>query len=314
MVQRYYSTRSEKDARKVGYFVCALLFIGPPVFYLPAMAARLFLPALDNGQMNQVYALICKSVLPAGFMGLVIAAMFSATMSTLAGDYNAAASVLTNDFYKRMVAPNATPRQQMLAARVATVLVGSLVIGLTFVMQTAQGANDLFDVTNKMFGVFLPPVAIPMMLGLVTRRISRRGGVLGLLGGIAAGLGIFVAGSRWPELREMGTIFLTTCAATAAGLLGGTWLFPDDRAHDETLNAFFERVGKPGPVLQGPAARITFWPLVAGGLAFIGSVLILACVLTRPFAEVRVSVWGGAAMLAVAGAFAWLSKRQGPPA
>ncbi len=312
MVQRYYSTRSEKDARKVGYFVSVLLVIGPPIFYLPAMASRLFLPALSNGQMNQVYALICKDVLPAGFMGLVIAAMFSATMSTLAGDYNAAASVLTNDFYKRMIAPDASPKRQMVAARLATALVGTLVIGITFVMQSAQGANDLFDVTNKMFGIFLPPVAIPMMLGLVTRRVSRRGGVAGLLGGIVVGLAVFVAGSRWPELRQMGTIFLSTATATLTGLALGTLLLPDDPAHGEALARFFEKVDKPSPVIEGPPARITFWPLVAGGLAFIACVLIASCLLTRPYAEVRVSVWGGTAMLAVAGAFAWLSKRQGP--
>jgi len=310
MVQRYYSTRSEKDARKVGYFVSVLLFIGPPIFYLPAMASRLFLPELANGQMNEVYALICKSVLPVGFMGLVIAAMFSATMSTLAGDYNAVASVLTNDFYKRMIAPDASPQKQMAVARLATGLVGAAVIGITFLMQSAQGANDLFDVTNKMFGIFLPPVAIPMMLGLVTRRISRRGGVMGLLGGLAVGLAVFAAGSHWPGLRTMGTIFLSTSSATIAGLLCGTLLFPDDRAHDEALTRFFAKVDTPGPVLEGPPARITFWPLVAGGLAAIASVLIVACLATRPYAEVRLSVWGGVAMLSVAAVFAWLGMRQ----
>ena len=311
MVQRYYSTRSEKDARKVGYFVSVLLLIGPPVFYLPAMTARVFLPDIAAGNMNEVYALVCKSVLPVGFLGLVIAAMFSATMSTLAGDYNAMASVLTNDFYKRMIAPDATPKKQMFVARLATGLVGAAVIGITFVMQNAQGANDLFDVTNKMFGIFLPPVAIPMMLGLVTRRVSRRGGVLGLLGGIAVGLTAFVLGARWPELRQMGTIFLITSGATFAGLLGGTLLFPDDRAHDAALTRFFDKVDTPGPVLEGPPAKIAFWPLVAGGLACIAGVLIVACLATRPFAEVRVSILGGCAMLAVAGCFAWLSRGKG---
>jgi len=309
MVQRYYSTRSEKDARKVGYLVSALLFIGPPVFYLPAMAARIFLPEIGAGHMNEVYALLCREVLPVGFMGLVIAAMFSATMSTLAGDLNAAASVLTNDFYTRMIDPKASPKKQMIMARAATLLVGATVIGVTFVMQHAQGANDLFDVTNRMFGIFLPPVAIPMMLGLVTRRVSRRGGVVGLLGGIAVGLTMFVMGSRWPELRAMGPIFLTTSAATLAGLFAGTRRFPDDAAHDATLTQFFEKVGTPSPVLEGPPARITFWPLVAGGLACIGCVLIGASLATRPFAEVRVSVGGGVALLAAAGIFWSLSKR-----
>ena len=45
MVQRYYSTRSEKDARKVGYFVSVLLTLGPPLFFLPAMAARTLPPS-----------------------------------------------------------------------------------------------------------------------------------------------------------------------------------------------------------------------------------------------------------------------------
>jgi len=311
MVQRYYSTRSEKDARKVGYLVCVLLTIGPPIFYLPAMAARVLMPDIPADRMNEVYALICKNVLPVGFMGLVIAAMFSATMSTLAGDYNAAASVVTNDFYKRMIAPDASPKKQMIVARLATILVGTLVIGITFIMQNAQGANDLFDVTNKMFGIFLPPIAIPMMLGLVTRRISRRGGVWGLLGGMAVGLVVFVLGSRWPVLREMGPIFYATTAATFAGLLIGTLLYPDDREHDEALTRFFEKVSTPSPVLEGPPAKITFWPLVAGGLVFIACVLIVACVVTRPFAEIRVSILGGVLMLAIAGFFLWLSKRQG---
>lgn len=310
MVQRYYSTRSEKDARKVGYFVAVLLFVGPPLFFLPAMTARVFLPEIPPERMNEVYALVCKSVLPAGFVGMVIAAMFSATMSTLAGDYNAVASVLTNDFYKRMLAPDASQKAQMAVARLATILVGAAVIGLTFVMQSAQGANDLFDVTNKMFGIFLPPIAIPMMLGLVTRRISRRGGVAGLLGGIAVGLMVFVAGAYWPGLRATGTILSATCTATFIGLALGTWLLPDDRAHDETLTRFFEKVNTPSPVLDGPPAKITFWPLVSCGLAFIGSVLIVSSLATRPFNEIRVSVAGGVGLLTVAAVFLWLSKRS----
>ena len=309
MVQRYYSTRSEKDARKVGYFVAVLLFIGPPLFFIPAMTARVFMPPIPAEHMNEVYALVCRNVLPIGFVGMVIAAMFSATMSTLAGDYNAVASVLTNDFYKRMLAPNASPRQHMLVARIATVLVGLAVIGLTFVMQNVQGANDLFDIANKAFGIFLPPIAIPTLLGLVTRRISRRGGVIGLIGGIVVGITVFVAGSIWPELRQTSVIFGITCFATLLGLLAGSLLYKDDPAHDEALTSFFEKINTPSPVLEGPPARITFWPLVAGGLATIGTVLIIASVVTRPFAEIRLSVAGGVGMLAAAGFFYWLSKR-----
>ena len=101
LVQRYYSTRSDGDARKMAYLVAVLLFLGPPLFFFPAMAARVFLPDLPESEMNGVYALLCREVLPIGMMGLVVAAMFAATMSSLAGNFNAAAAVMVNELYLR---------------------------------------------------------------------------------------------------------------------------------------------------------------------------------------------------------------------
>ena len=219
LVQRYYSTKSEGDARKMAYLVAVLLFLGPPLFFFPAMAARVFLPGIPEDQMNGVYALVCREVLPVGMIGMVVAAMFSATMSSLAGNFNAAAAVITD----------ALRMKSMLAARIVTVAVGGLVVALTFVMRSAQGADDLFNLSNKVFGVFLPPIAIPMLCGLFVRRLSRRSGLVGLVGGIVVGLAIFIVGAK-PEfsyLREMVWIFPATAAATLAFLAVGTWLFPD---------------------------------------------------------------------------------------
>ncbi len=247
LVQRYYSTKSEKDARKMAYLVATLLFVGPPLFFFPAMAARVFMPELDindSNAMNAVYATVCRHVLPAGMIGMVIAAMFSATMSSLAGNFNAAAAVVTNELYLK-VAKNPSARAKMIAARVATVLVGGLVVGLTFVMQYAQGADDLFNLSNQVFGVFLPPIAIPMLCGILVRRFSRRAGICGLVGGIAVGLALFVVGSQ-PSLaywREMVWIFPATSAATVAFLFLGTWLLPDSPEARAGVDAFMDRLG-----------------------------------------------------------------------
>ena len=230
LVQRYYSTKSEKDAKRMAYLVAALLFLGPPLFFFPAMAARVFMPGIPEDQMNGVYALVCREVLPTGMIGMVIAAMFSATMSSLAGNFNAAAAVLTNELIGVGGSRSRTSeRSKLVVARVATVVVGGAVIALTFVMQYAQGADDLFNLSNKVFGVFLPPIAIPMLCGIFVRRFSRRSGLVGLVGGIAVGLAIFILGAR-PELaylREMVWIFPATAVATVVFLFLGTWIFPD---------------------------------------------------------------------------------------
>jgi len=234
LVQRYYSTKSEKDAKKMAYLVAVLLFIGPPLFFFPAMAARIFLPGIPESEMNGIYAILCREVLPVGMIGMVIAAMFSATMSSLAGNFNAAAAVVTD----------ALGMKSMLAARIATVVVGGLVMALTFVMQYAQGADDLFNLSNKVFGVFLPPIAIPMLCGVFVRRFSKRSGLMGLVGGIAVGLVIFIVGAK-PEfacLREMVWIFPMTSVATLVFLALGTALFPDNAEDRAVVDAFMNRV------------------------------------------------------------------------
>ena len=248
LVQRYYSTRSEKDARKVGYLVSILIFIGAPLFYFPAMAAREFLPGLDMADpdvMNGVYATICTTVLPAGMIGMVVAAMFSATMSTLAGDFNAISAVFTNDFYGRMLAPNASQRAKMTVARISTVAVAVFVIALAFFVRQAQGASDLLDVVNKMFAVFLPPISFPMMLGFLCRRLSRRSGLVGTLVGMAYGICAFIAGAWFPVLREMVVMLPSTFAATAVGLLVGTIFLRDTPEESRGIDDFFRKANTP---------------------------------------------------------------------
>ncbi len=248
LVQRYYTTKSEKDAQKMAYLVAALLFLGPPLFFFPAMAARVFLPPVAEADMNGVYALLCRAVLPAGMIGMVIAAMFSATMSSLAGNFNAAAAVAVNELYLKLDR-NATERRRLVAARVATVLVGGLVVALTFVMQYAQGADDLFNLSNKVFGVFLPPIAIPMLCGILVRRFSRRSGMLALVGGIATGLVLFALGAKaeFAHLRQMVWIFPATSLATFAFFFVGSALFKDTPEERAQVNAFMDRIsGKVG--------------------------------------------------------------------
>ena len=247
LVQRYYSTKSEKDAKKMAYLVATLLFVGPPLFFFPAMAARVFMPELDLNDanaMNAVYATLCKTVLPAGMIGMVIAAMFSATMSSLAGNFNAAAAVMVNEIYLRLDKA-ATATRRMLAARVATVVVGLGVVGLTFVMQYAQGADDLFNLSNKVFGVFLPPIAIPMLCGVFVKRFSKRAGMAGLVGGIVVGLALFVVGGWHPFLREMVWIFPATAVATVVFLALGTAVFPDKPEERREVEDFFRQIETP---------------------------------------------------------------------
>lgn len=185
LVQRYYAVKTDSDARKVGYLVAALTVISMPLIFLPAMAARLFLVDIAP---NSVYATLCRDLLPVGMVGMVVAAMFSATMSTLSGDYNAAAAVITKDIYQRLFARHESSRYPVLVGRLATLLVGLLAMGIALVLVGYPGERRLVDIMAGVFSVLLPPVALPMMFGLLTRRVSNAGALGGFLAGAAFGI------------------------------------------------------------------------------------------------------------------------------
>jgi Na+/proline symporter len=140
----------------------------------------------------------------------------------------------------------------MLAGKIATVAVGVIVIGLTFVMQYAQGAKDLFSLSNQVFSVFLAPITLPMIAGVLIRPISKRAGLTALVGGIALGLALFFL-APWlsahfkgiPDLRGEVPMTWFTSIVTVVLLLIGTKLFPDRAEEKPALDEFFAEIERP---------------------------------------------------------------------
>ncbi len=63
------------------------------------------------------YVSVCLELLPTGIMGLMVAAMFAATMSVLSGEYNVTAGVLTKDIYQRLFNPQAKDKEILWVGR-----------------------------------------------------------------------------------------------------------------------------------------------------------------------------------------------------
>lgn len=188
LVQRYYCVADEHEARKVGWLVVVLNIIGPPVMFFPAMAARHFLGDLSDEA--QVYPLLCARLLPAGMLGLVVAAMFSATMSTLSSDYNVCANVLTSDVYRRLLRPRASQKELVLVGRVTTLIVGIISIGIALLLAGGSGERQFRNMVT-LFSTTAAPVAIPMLLGLLWRRATNAGVLSGFIVGLTVGFSLF---------------------------------------------------------------------------------------------------------------------------
>lgn len=264
LIQRYASVRNDCEARKVGYLVAFLSFVAPPLFYTPAMFAKVLLPDIANP--NSIYAEICRTLLPAGLFGLVLAAMFSGTMSTLAGSFNAAAQVLTRDVYGRLFkhADKAAAGQSLVAGRIFTVVMGGLVTALAFHFHNASDANtDLFAIMASIFGFFVPPIALTMLLGLVVPSISRVGANAGLLFGVCAGIFAYVVGFSIPEMRNAEWMMPLTSVATLFGMFLFSRIRPGNEDYRQRIRTFFENLRTADQTEEEGDSR------AKGGISFI---------------------------------------------
>lgn len=179
-IQRLYVVRDERSARRVGYLSAGLFLIGPVIFLLPPIAARVFLPSLPDPE--QAYVLTCARLLPVGMLGLMVASMFAATMSSLNSEFNVMAAVLTKDLYHRFLRPAADDRHLMWMARATTVGVGGVVVAGALFVGEVGGAFE----ANKLFAsVFAVPLAVPLIGGLLLRRPNSLGAFLCAVGGSA---------------------------------------------------------------------------------------------------------------------------------
>jgi len=255
--QKFYSVRNEREARKAGLLATALKVIGPPLFILPAMAARSLMPELNTppNSPQYTYAALSLRYLPAGLMGLMIAAMFSATMSTLSGDYNVMASVITEDIYHRLIDKRASQRRLVVVGRLATLLVGAVTIGIG-VSLIATARKGLFEVMVTVFGLFVGPMLIPMLLGLLVRRVTWRGAAAGIAVGFASGLALFLykalvlsnqpgIDTNWLRYDYEAIAILTNFCVTLGAIGLVTALEKVSVSEQAQINTFFERLARP---------------------------------------------------------------------
>lgn len=132
--QRILSTRTPAEALTM-YVVTALtMFTLLLLVTLPCIVGGLLWPDLlaIDADRELVYGRLMKMMLPAGAMGLMVAAMLAAAMSTVADNLNFGSQVLTSDIYRRWFVPAATEKHYLFISKLGMVLILGLSIAVVF--------------------------------------------------------------------------------------------------------------------------------------------------------------------------------------
>jgi len=95
----------------------------------------------DFHDTNYIFLSFVTHYLPAGIVGLIIAVIFSAAMSSTSGEINSLATVTVIDIYRRHVNTKGSDHHYLMASRFATLFLGNLRCWLRAVWQKLRGAD-----------------------------------------------------------------------------------------------------------------------------------------------------------------------------
>lgn len=162
--------------------------------------------------VNHVFPSFVVKYMPAGVVGLVIAAIFAAAMSSISAELNALATATTIDFYKRHLRPDATDKQSVMAGRIATGVWG---VFACFVALYATSLGSLIEVVNRFGSFFYGSLLGVFVLAVGVPRATSRGAFWGLLFGIAS---VWIA-SNYTSIAFLWFNLIGCLVVVAAGYL-----------------------------------------------------------------------------------------------
>lgn len=212
-VQRYMTTPNLRQAQRSLWLKLALTLPVIAVFYGTGLVLYAFYQMhpdpLANGlikKADQILPYFVINELPSGMPGLLIAAIYGASMGVTSSGINALTTTTLIDFYQRLWNPRIDQANQLRLARVLTVVYGAIVLGFAFLIERL---GTLMEASNVAIGIAGGPLLGLFLLGMLSRRANAKGALLGWLAGTGVLLPICVVANSSYLLQHAHGYLLT---------------------------------------------------------------------------------------------------------
>lgn len=296
---RYFGVKDGREARKAAFLAMALILGGAFFWFIPPMTGRL----LFADQINAVniarpaeaaYAMTAVNLLPNGLIGLVVVAMFTATMSSMDTGLNRNTAIIIKDIYpalRRKLGFGEVQEDHRLLtiSRFVSVGLGVIVICLAYTFCRQDGVG-IFELMLN-FGSYLAiPMAMPLILGLFMRRVPSWSAMTGVCCGFIASVTIGMLLPMWDiKLSFQQTVFSTSASSTLGFLLSATAWRTASAEYRQQVAAFFEEMLRPVDFEKevGGANDLRQLVYIGGFAALIGLLILLLLPFSRNADDVK---------------------------
>jgi Na+/proline symporter len=235
-MQRILATKSPKEAAKMSGFVSLVLFL--PRYMMIAGITVLALVFLSpqliamGGKIDfeMVLPFVLKNQIPVGLVGLLLAGLIAAFMSTYAATINAAPAYVVNDIYKKYINPNAEPKKYVHISYIVSI--AFVIIGFVFGMIVESINQITLWIVNALYGGY----TAANILKWYWWRLNGYGYFWGMVAGIGAAL---VTPVLLPSLSALNA-FPLLLGVSIIGCIAGSLLTKQES--DEVLIKFYTTV------------------------------------------------------------------------
>jgi solute:Na+ symporter, SSS family len=210
--------------------------------------------AVQYIQHDFAYPAMLREFLPPGLLGLVVASIIAAFMSTTASHLNWGSSYLVNDFYGRFYNPKATEKQKVMFGRISTValMVCSVLLALVlqnalqafyYILMIGMGTGLIYILRwfwwriNPYSEIAGMAAALTFSLGFI---IIENFVMIRMENEMVEVFGITFSQTYWNVTRLLGVVFLTTATWIIVTLL-------TPAVDEETLRNFYRKIRPGGP-------------------------------------------------------------------
>ncbi len=184
IVQRALGGKNLREGQMGTVFAGFLKVVVPFIFFVPGIMCKVLHPNLESPDM--AYTTMVTQYLPSGMVGLVVAVLIAALISTVDSGLNSLSTVFTLDIYCKHWKPDSTPKEQTRIGRIVTFAGALIAFGLAMGI-SAMPSTTLFEKLLKIIQFLAPPLASVFIVGVLWQGATSKASILTLtLGGIVS--------------------------------------------------------------------------------------------------------------------------------
>ncbi len=173
---RYLAAKDSKNARKAALLACILMTIGPIIWFLPSwflastgVDLTAMYPEAGKKAADYAYLYFVDEYMPVGMVGLLISAMFAATMSSMDSGLNRNSGIFVKNFYQVVLRPKATEKELVTCSKITSTVFGIIIILVALFINSLKGLS-LFDTMMYVGALISFPMTVPAFCGFFIRR------------------------------------------------------------------------------------------------------------------------------------------------